>query len=127
MLEKRDGNGLRPAVFKLREARERASREVQVASSGSPTTLFIPEAAQQDWLPEKTRGHIHTHEINPADIHTIGRGTVMCRFCFFGEARLKREVPYVTGSATCLLYYMHIFRHNNRTTGYTRRWKTREK
>lgn len=72
----------------------RSMQERQESKQGSPGRLVrfsnhliytrsCLSPAQQDWLPEKNRGHIHTHGINPADIHTIGRETVMCKFCFF--------------------------------------------
>lgn len=95
--------------FQCRKGK-RASREVQVASSGSPTTLFIPESA----FPLRNRiGCQRKLEVTYIDteqtlqISTPLEERPLCvNFVFFCEACLKREVSYVTGSATCLLYYI---------------------
>lgn len=77
-------------------------------------TRSCPSPAQQDWLPEKTRGHIHTEQT--LQISTPLEKRPLCvDFVFFVKpvlnerSRMLRDLQHACST---------IFHHNSRATGY---------
>lgn len=82
VLKKKDG--FLPAVFNAGKARGSKQGSLGCLVKFSNHLIYTRSClSPATGLVARENSRSHTHEINLADLHTIGRDTVMCKFCFF--------------------------------------------